>query len=76
MSLSLYLVFDYMVHDLAGLASSPKIKFTEPQLRAVKCYMHQLLLGLEHYHSVVFQQILYFEMFKKKLYLLMEQYAF
>ncbi|XP_020234680.1 probable serine/threonine-protein kinase At1g54610 [Cajanus cajan] len=48
MSLSLYLVFDYMVHDLAGLAASPDIKFTEPQ---VKCYMHQLLSGLEHCHS-------------------------
>ncbi|QCE07393.1 probable serine/threonine-protein kinase At1g54610 [Vigna unguiculata] len=48
MSLSLYLVFDYMVHDLAGLAASPDIKFTEPQ---VKCYTHQLLSGLEHCHS-------------------------
>ncbi|KAL2325443.1 hypothetical protein Fmac_024501 [Flemingia macrophylla] len=48
MSLSLYLVFDYMVHDLAGLAASPDIKFTEPQ---VKCYMHQLLSGLEHCHN-------------------------
>ncbi|GFP81902.1 probable serine/threonine-protein kinase at1g54610 [Phtheirospermum japonicum] len=48
MSCSLYLVFDYMVHDLAGLASSPGIKFTEPQ---VKCYMHQLLSGLEHCHN-------------------------
>ncbi|RYQ90710.1 hypothetical protein Ahy_B09g096739 isoform G [Arachis hypogaea] len=34
MSLSLYLVFDYMVHDLAGLAASPEIKFTEPQVRS------------------------------------------
>lgn len=32
MSCSLYLVFDYMVHDLAGLASSPDIKFTEAQV--------------------------------------------
>ncbi|KAL6517196.1 hypothetical protein OROHE_017902 [Orobanche hederae] len=48
MSCSLYLVFDYMVHDLAGLASSPGIKFTEPQ---VKCYIHQLLSGLEHCHD-------------------------
>ncbi|CAI9779781.1 unnamed protein product [Fraxinus pennsylvanica] len=48
MSCSLYLVFDYMDHDLAGLASSPGIKFTEPQ---VKCFMHQLLSGLEHCHN-------------------------
>eukprot|EP00268_Persea_americana_P034609 TRINITY_DN3422_c0_g1_i2.p1 TRINITY_DN3422_c0_g1~~TRINITY_DN3422_c0_g1_i2.p1 ORF type:complete len:564 (+),score=126.54 TRINITY_DN3422_c0_g1_i2:423-2114(+) len=48
MSCSLYLVFQYMEHDLAGLASSPGIKFTEPQ---IKCYMHQLLSGLEHCHN-------------------------
>jgi cyclin-dependent kinase 12/13 len=33
MSYSLYLVFDYMEHDLAGLAASPVIRFTEPQVR-------------------------------------------
>ncbi|TVU43713.1 hypothetical protein EJB05_10201 [Eragrostis curvula] len=48
MSSSLYLVFEYMEHDLAGLAATPGIKFTEPQ---VKCYMQQLLSGLEHCHS-------------------------
>ncbi|GFP78614.1 probable serine/threonine-protein kinase at1g09600 [Phtheirospermum japonicum] len=48
MSCSLYLVFEYMEHDLAGLASHPALKFTEPQ---VKCYMKQLLQGLDHCHS-------------------------
>ncbi|CBI20299.3 unnamed protein product, partial [Vitis vinifera] len=48
MSCSLYLVFEYMEHDLAGLASHPGLKFTEPQ---VKCYMQQLLRGLDHCHS-------------------------
>ncbi|KAK6154345.1 hypothetical protein DH2020_008593 [Rehmannia glutinosa] len=48
MSCSLYLVFEYMEHDLAGLASHPGLKFTEPQ---VKCYMKQLLRGLDHCHS-------------------------
>ncbi|KAL9322458.1 hypothetical protein ACSQ67_010511 [Phaseolus vulgaris] len=47
-SRSLYLVFEYMEHDLTGLASSPSIKFSEPQ---VKCYMQQLLSGLNHCHS-------------------------
>ncbi|PPR81406.1 hypothetical protein GOBAR_AA39310 [Gossypium barbadense] len=28
---SLYLVFEYMEHDLVGLASLPRIKFSEPQ---------------------------------------------
>ncbi|KAG0488118.1 hypothetical protein HPP92_006929 [Vanilla planifolia] len=48
MSCSLYLVFEYMEHDLAGLAASPGIQFTEPQ---VKCYIKQLLSGLEHCHA-------------------------
>ncbi|XP_062099909.1 probable serine/threonine-protein kinase At1g09600 [Humulus lupulus] len=48
MSRSLYLVFEYMDHDLAGIAATPGIKFTESQ---IKCYMQQLLRGLEHCHS-------------------------
>ncbi|KVI10465.1 Protein kinase, ATP binding site-containing protein [Cynara cardunculus var. scolymus] len=48
MSCSLYLVFEYMEHDLAGLASHPALKFTESQ---VKCYIRQLLHGLNHCHS-------------------------
>ncbi|KAM0937827.1 putative protein-serine/threonine kinase CMGC-CDK-CRK7-CDK9 family [Dioscorea sansibarensis] len=48
LSCSIYLVFEYMEHDLVGLSSSPDIQFTESQ---VKCYTHQLLSGLEHCHS-------------------------
>ncbi|XP_022137493.1 probable serine/threonine-protein kinase At1g54610 [Momordica charantia] len=48
MSCSLYLVFEYMEHDLAGLSAGQGVKFTEPQ---VKCYMKQLLSGLEHCHN-------------------------
>ncbi|CAL0310153.1 unnamed protein product [Lupinus luteus] len=48
MSCSLYLVFEYMEHDLAGLASHPGLKFTEAQ---VKCYMQQILRGLDHCHA-------------------------
>ncbi|RID55813.1 hypothetical protein BRARA_G03054 [Brassica rapa] len=44
---SLYLVFEYMEHDLAGLAATPGIKFSETQ---IKCYMQQLFRGLEHCH--------------------------
>ncbi|CAH9116908.1 unnamed protein product [Cuscuta epithymum] len=44
----LYLVFEYMEHDLAGLVSSPAIGFTESQ---IKCYMQQLFHGLKHCHS-------------------------
>ena len=36
MSCSLYLVFEYMEHDLAGLASSPGIKFSEPQVYSIR----------------------------------------
>jgi len=48
MSCSLYLVFEYMEHDLAGLAACPGIVFTEAQ---VKCYLQQLLDGLDHCHQ-------------------------
>ncbi|XP_073295435.1 protein IMPAIRED IN BABA-INDUCED STERILITY 1-like isoform X2 [Primulina huaijiensis] len=48
-SCNIYLVFEYMEHDISGLLSCPDIiTFTEEQ---VKCYMKQLLLGLEHCHS-------------------------
>ncbi|KAK8542455.1 hypothetical protein V6N13_136971 [Hibiscus sabdariffa] len=47
-SCSLYLVFEYMEHDLAGLAATPGMNFTEPQ---IKCYMQQLFRGLKHCHS-------------------------
>ncbi|XP_039006401.1 probable serine/threonine-protein kinase At1g09600 [Hibiscus syriacus] len=45
---SLYLIFEYMEHDLAGLLAVPEVKFTEAQ---IKCYMQQLLRGLDHCHS-------------------------
>ncbi|CAL1384803.1 unnamed protein product [Linum trigynum] len=45
---SLYLVFEYMDHDLTGLLSSSGSQFTESQ---IKCYMKQLLTGLAHCHS-------------------------
>ncbi|CAN6278873.1 unnamed protein product [Urochloa humidicola] len=48
LSHSLYLVFEYMEHDLAGLAALSGQRFTEPQ---VKCLMAQLLDGLRHCHS-------------------------
>ncbi|KAL9681182.1 hypothetical protein QQ045_012963 [Rhodiola kirilowii] len=47
MSCSIYLVFEYMEHDLSGLIDCPEIKFSEAQS---KCYMKQLLSGLEHCH--------------------------
>ncbi|KAK4257217.1 hypothetical protein QN277_006833 [Acacia crassicarpa] len=48
LSSSIYLVFEYMEHDITGLLSSPNIKFSESQ---IKCYMKQLLSGLDHCHS-------------------------
>ncbi|KAI4329639.1 hypothetical protein MLD38_028005 [Melastoma candidum] len=48
LSSSIYLVFEYMEHDVTGLLSCPDIKFSEAQM---KCYMKQLLSGLDHCHS-------------------------
>ncbi|PPS14258.1 hypothetical protein GOBAR_AA06328 [Gossypium barbadense] len=44
----LYLIFDYMEHDLRGLVATLETKLTEAQ---IKCYMQQLLNGLDHCHS-------------------------
>ncbi|KAL0757296.1 hypothetical protein Bca101_094964 [Brassica carinata] len=48
LSCNIHLVFEYMEHDLTGLLSSPDINFTTPQ---IKCYMKQLLSGLDHCHA-------------------------
>ncbi|CAL9215470.1 unnamed protein product [Arabidopsis halleri] len=48
LSSNIHLVFEYMEHDLTGLLSSPDIDFTTPQ---IKCYMKQLLSGLDHCHA-------------------------
>lgn len=48
MQYSLYLVFDYMYSDLSRILSRPDERLTEPQ---IKCYMHQLLSGLQHCHE-------------------------
>lgn len=48
MQYSLYLVFDFMQSDLASIITNPEGRLTEPQ---VKCYMHQLLSGLQHCHE-------------------------
>ncbi|KAF8025019.1 hypothetical protein BT93_F2005 [Corymbia citriodora subsp. variegata] len=48
MQFSLYLVFDFMQSDLQRIITCPEGRLTEPQ---VKCYMHQLLSGLQHCHD-------------------------
>ncbi|XP_058758535.1 probable serine/threonine-protein kinase At1g54610 [Vicia villosa] len=48
MQYSIYLVFDFMPTDLSRIISRPDERLTEPQ---VKCYMHQLLSGLQHCHD-------------------------
>eukprot|EP00884_Botryococcus_braunii_P017440 jgi/Botrbrau1/437/Bobra.110_2s0087.2 len=44
---SIYMAFDYMDHDLTGLMERQNHKFTLPQ---IKCYMKQLLQGLNFCH--------------------------
>nr|GMC55184.1 probable serine/threonine-protein kinase At1g54610 [Ipomoea batatas] len=48
MQYSIYLVFDYMQSDLASIISRPGGRLNESQ---VKCYMQQLLSGLQHCHE-------------------------
>ncbi len=44
----IYMVFEYVDHDLTGLMDTPSIRFTEPQ---VKTYAQQLLKGLWYCHE-------------------------
>lgn len=44
---SIYMVFEYMDHDLTGLSDRPGMRFSIPQ---IKCYMKQLLTGLHYCH--------------------------
>ncbi|XVF73944.1 hypothetical protein PTKIN_Ptkin13bG0021600 [Pterospermum kingtungense] len=63
MSCSLYLIFECMEHDLAGLAATPGIKFTEPQAdqnqpltsRVVTLWYRapELLLGATEYEVAI-----------------------
>ena len=43
------MVTPYMDHDLAGLLENPDVKFSEEQ---IKCYMKQLLEGVQFIHNV------------------------
>lgn len=43
----MYLVFEYMEHDLHGLLDK-KIEFNVPQ---IKCLMHQLICGVNYLHE-------------------------
>ncbi|KAG5594283.1 hypothetical protein H5410_035515 [Solanum commersonii] len=48
LSSSLYLVFYCIEYDFKGIPKHKSVKFCEPE---IKCYMHQLLKGLDHCHS-------------------------
>ncbi|XP_021887090.1 cyclin-dependent kinase C-2-like [Carica papaya] len=52
----IYMVFEYMDHDLMGLYKRPGVRFTVPQ---IKCYMKQLLTGLHycHIHQILHRDI-------------------
>lgn len=47
--LSVYMVFPYMDHDLAGLLENERVKL---QPSHIKLYMKQLLEGTEYMHRV------------------------
>jgi serine/threonine protein kinase len=55
MSCSLYLVFEYMEHDLAGLASFPGLKLTEPK---VHNYSIQMQCCLVHFSFNISENII------------------
>ncbi|KAJ8541483.1 hypothetical protein K7X08_002299 [Anisodus acutangulus] len=48
MQYSLYIVLEYMQSDLTSIISRPDMRLSEAQ---IKCYMQQLLSGLQHCHE-------------------------
>jgi serine/threonine-protein kinase BUR1 len=50
-AVSVYMVFPYMDHDLAGLLENERVKL---QPSHIKLYMKQLLEGTEYMHRVRF----------------------
>ncbi|KAL1337477.1 hypothetical protein AAHE18_10G141900 [Arachis hypogaea] len=48
MQYSIYLVFEFMHADLARIIARSAVRLTEPQ---IKCYMQQLLCGLQYCHE-------------------------
>lgn len=47
--MSVYMVFPYMDHDLAGLLENPRVTLAPSH---IKLYMKQLLEGTEYMHKV------------------------
>mmetsp|Transcript_45437 Transcript_45437/g.106247 ORF Transcript_45437/g.106247 Transcript_45437/m.106247 type:complete len:422 (-) Transcript_45437:213-1478(-) len=45
---SIYMIFEFMDHDLTGLMDSSTPRFTSAQ---IKCYMKQLLEGMHYVHA-------------------------
>jgi len=48
---SIYMVFEYMDHDLTGLMMNTDISTWNPEPSHIKCYMKQLLQGLYFCHK-------------------------
>jgi len=44
---NVYMVFEYLDHDLAGLLDIPEVKITDSH---IKCFMKQLLSGVQYMH--------------------------
>jgi hypothetical protein len=42
---SIYMVFDYMDHDLTGLADRPGVRFTIPQMKVKTICMCMMVIG-------------------------------
>lgn len=43
---SIYMVFEYMDHDLTGLADRPGLRFTVPQIKVLKALLRFVLFAI------------------------------
>lgn len=48
---SIYMVFEYMDHDLTGLSDRPGMRFSIPQIKVFLCFI--VFLGSNYLYSVI-----------------------
>lgn len=55
---SMYLIFEYMEHDLAGLASTPGVKFSEAQVLLLLLFLQNICnWGYSHLKDCAFGRL-------------------
>ncbi|KAG8383530.1 hypothetical protein BUALT_Bualt04G0023100 [Buddleja alternifolia] len=62
---NIYMVFEYMDHDLAGLANRPGMKFTVPQIKVLYAFLH--IFTINHINFSISTEYIDFQCYMKQL---------